>query len=294
MQDVEGFKLYKLSNIVVMFLPPNTTAHIQPLDQGIIAAFKAQYRRYLVHWAIAEFDKPENKDADLSKMKPDFLQMLTWSKKACKPSLPNWDAVTQVTISNCWWKTGMFPELPEPVSRKVRQQRGYLKMPLNHDEIIIEDEMVMEGPINRPVGCDQDDDAIVVVMELGEDIEKLRKAAKIPVEGLIDGVDYTFHFGEENNEEELSDVALVELVMSANAPTLVDPDDDDVPLEAPSTTHHDVIEMLAHIKEWMEWSNDATATDIDSVDALHATLHRRYVARLKQSEIPFERKEKKM
>ena len=100
--------------------------------------------------------------------------------------------------------------------------------------------------------------------------------------------------GEEKTEEELSDVALVELVMSANAPTLVDPDDDDAPLEAPSITHHDVIEMLAHIKEWMEWSNDATATDIDSVDALHATLHRRYVARLKKSKIPFERKAKKM
>ena len=100
--------------------------------------------------------------------------------------------------------------------------------------------------------------------------------------------------GEEKSEEELSDVALVELVMSANAPTLVDPDDDDVPLEAPSTTQRDVIEMLARIKEWMEWSDHATANDIDSVDALHESLHRRYVARLKQSEIPFERKEKKM
>ena len=82
--------------------------------------------------------------------------------------------------------------------------------------------------------------------------------------------------------------------MSANAPTLVDPDDDDVPSEAPNTTQRDVIEMLARIKEWMEWSDHATASDIDSEDALHATLHRRYVARLKQSEIPFERKEKKM
>ena len=78
--------------------------------------------------------------------------------------------------------------------------------------------------------------------------------------------------------------------MSANAPTLVDPDDD-VPLEAPSTTQRDVMEMLARIKEWIEWSDHATACDIDSVDALHESLHRRYVARLKQSEIRFERKE---
>ena len=33
---------------------------------------------------------------------------------------------------------------------------------------------------------------------------------------------------------------------------------------------------------------------IEMAGALRAKLHRRYVARLKQSEIPFERKEKKM
>ena len=44
--------------------------------------------------------------------------------------------------------------------------------------------------------------------------------------------------GKEKTKEELSDVALVDLVMSANTPTLVDPDVDDVLSEAPSITHH--------------------------------------------------------
>jgi hypothetical protein len=33
-----------LSNVQVEWLPPNTTSHWQPLDQGIITSFKLQYR----------------------------------------------------------------------------------------------------------------------------------------------------------------------------------------------------------------------------------------------------------
>ena len=36
-----------LSNVTVKFLPPNTTAHFQPMDGGIIRNFKAFYRRNL-------------------------------------------------------------------------------------------------------------------------------------------------------------------------------------------------------------------------------------------------------
>ena len=42
---------HKLDNLVlscvdVYFLPPNTTSKLQPLDAGIIMAFKKHYRRY--------------------------------------------------------------------------------------------------------------------------------------------------------------------------------------------------------------------------------------------------------
>ena len=31
------------SNVELYYLPPNTTAHLQPLDAGIINSFKAKY-----------------------------------------------------------------------------------------------------------------------------------------------------------------------------------------------------------------------------------------------------------
>jgi hypothetical protein len=43
--------MYRLSNITLIFLPANTI--VQPLDQGIIAAFKAHYRAQLVQFVIS-------------------------------------------------------------------------------------------------------------------------------------------------------------------------------------------------------------------------------------------------
>lgn len=38
----------KLVSSTIVALPPNTTALIQPNDQGIISAFKAQYRKHML------------------------------------------------------------------------------------------------------------------------------------------------------------------------------------------------------------------------------------------------------
>jgi hypothetical protein len=43
----------KLLNTLLVPLPPNTTALMQPNDQGIIAAFKAQYRKQMLRQVLA-------------------------------------------------------------------------------------------------------------------------------------------------------------------------------------------------------------------------------------------------
>ena len=45
-----------LTSIKIEFLPPNTTAAIQPMEQGIIRNFKCYYRSLLNSKIIADLD----------------------------------------------------------------------------------------------------------------------------------------------------------------------------------------------------------------------------------------------
>jgi hypothetical protein len=45
-----------LTNIELVYLPPNTTAHLQPMDAGIIHSFKAKYKREFCNHIIHQFD----------------------------------------------------------------------------------------------------------------------------------------------------------------------------------------------------------------------------------------------
>ena len=45
---IDGFNAFVLSHITILFLPPNVTSIVQPLDEGVVAAFKMCYERKLV------------------------------------------------------------------------------------------------------------------------------------------------------------------------------------------------------------------------------------------------------
>ena len=47
----------ELSNVKLVFLPPNTTAGTQPLDAGIIKSFKYHYRKQLLKHMLFELDE---------------------------------------------------------------------------------------------------------------------------------------------------------------------------------------------------------------------------------------------
>ena len=45
-----------LTKFELVYLPPNTTAHLQPMDAGIIHSFKAKYKQEFCKHLIRQFD----------------------------------------------------------------------------------------------------------------------------------------------------------------------------------------------------------------------------------------------
>ncbi|SPO27760.1 related to transposases [Ustilago trichophora] len=87
--------LTELHNITIHFLPPNTTSRIQPLDAGIIAAFKKHYRIRQYSQALLE---AEMGGTDIYKV--DILTAIRLSQQI-------WRELSTTTIKNCWRHTGL-------------------------------------------------------------------------------------------------------------------------------------------------------------------------------------------
>ena len=80
-----------LSNVKLIFLPPNITSVSQPMDQGVIKCLKAFYRRRLVNLMIKRLEHGQ----DLPK-----ISIL----RALQLLVASWNDVTKTTIVNCFGK----------------------------------------------------------------------------------------------------------------------------------------------------------------------------------------------
>jgi hypothetical protein len=85
----------RLTNVEVVFLPPNTTSSVQPLDQGIIKNIKHFYRKSLLQRIVSSIDSGTKETASKivkSVTLLDAIHMLVDSWRSVKPE----------TISNCF------------------------------------------------------------------------------------------------------------------------------------------------------------------------------------------------
>ena len=82
-----------LDNLKMIFLPPNTTSHTQPMDAGIINSLKHQYRKRVARKYLVALETGATFSFDLLKC----LELLKMA----------WDSVTRETIINCFKKVGL-------------------------------------------------------------------------------------------------------------------------------------------------------------------------------------------
>lgn len=87
-----------MTNVRLLFLPPNATSHLQPLDQGIIQSFKIHYRNFMLRWLLTRSNEC-NTAAEMTK-KINVLEAIRWIRRA-------WDLVEESTIIKCFRRSGI-------------------------------------------------------------------------------------------------------------------------------------------------------------------------------------------
>ena len=87
-----------LTHVRILYIDPNLTAYLQPLDTGIIAAFKAAYCRKYASLLVCQYNTNSTTVVD---WKLNILEAINLAVEA-------WDDIPPSTIFHCWQKTGIL------------------------------------------------------------------------------------------------------------------------------------------------------------------------------------------
>lgn len=93
-----------LTHVKILKLPPNTTCVLQPMDAGIIAAFKRRYRKLHMRHSLRSIGS-DAAGGSSGAYTVTQLEAMKWCKMV-------WDDVPQNIIKNCWRRTGIVPDAP--------------------------------------------------------------------------------------------------------------------------------------------------------------------------------------
>ena len=107
-----------LSNITLKFLPPNTTAKLQPCDQGIIQSLKVHYKCILVRRLLIAMDSGVE-------LRITVLDVIKWLEQS-------WSKVTDSTIRNyfkhCGFVSSNVSSSDEPQSYVPTLEPLYMQL----------------------------------------------------------------------------------------------------------------------------------------------------------------------
>lgn len=152
------------SNVKLVYLPINTTSHLQPMDAGIIHAFKCYYKSSLAENYVDSLDENYEFKADLS----DAIILIHSS----------WRRVSKQTIFNCFDKSFNPRKLPNNHLTNIDDVEAVRYIKENNQELFIEDfektdALLTDDEIIDLTGYDSDINDPSQVIELEDSIEIL-------------------------------------------------------------------------------------------------------------------------
>ncbi|KAL0212134.1 hypothetical protein RCL1_005760 [Eukaryota sp. TZLM3-RCL] len=112
----------QFDNVELLFLPPNTTSIMQPIDQGVVLSFKSNYRKRVVERDFME------------KTSREQLPQISMAD-AIKWMSESWAEVQATVIRNCWKKSGLWVEEESRMDSHEERQHQFV----NHIPIVAED-----------------------------------------------------------------------------------------------------------------------------------------------------------
>ena len=158
-----------LTNVQLVFLPPNTTSILHPMDQGVIRSLKAHYRGRVVRLLCRGLEKKEPCP------KISILQSL-------KILVDSWEVVSKETIINCFRRAGITPAVQQAAISDSDDPFKDLQESLN--DLRKADSSMVPDDVKATALVSLDDDVIATAPEIseGDIIEELR-ACQEPVKG---------------------------------------------------------------------------------------------------------------
>ncbi|GES82215.1 tigger transposable element-derived protein 6-like [Rhizophagus clarus] len=197
-----------LSHVRVHFLPPNTTAHLQPMDAGIIKSFKAIYKQHYIRHIIHQFEANVNLKRYSNYCNFQFCLNITYFKNSQYSNKINvkeameyvaqaWDSVKVETIVNCWQKTEILPN--------------------NNDDVNgIQQALIAQEMVNQ-----EDQEGVKLLLQQFSSLENISDESLGEINQYLEMIDLTIP-----TEQPLTDAEIVQLIMEEENETPEMNDDD--------------------------------------------------------------------
>lgn len=161
----------------VLFLPPNVTSVLQPMDQGVIEAFKRFYRKQLLRMLLLDLETNAESVQTIYK----YVNL----KDAVYMAADAWESVKEVTLKKAWHKLSPEPQISsaenDASSEVVSELSELMKDAVGFEECD-------EQNINEWLNCDLDDPGYQIMTD-EEIVEHIQLADKEDEEDYDDFTD---------------------------------------------------------------------------------------------------------